>query len=205
MGVSCGIIQVMKNNESYVKNEKENMVAKVGNKDSFTDAYDNKTIENRGDAPTHTAIENQGAAIVHAADENQSGAIAGTSDVEQVVSKTSVPDEDEMIVADMSLVRKRSLFLPERIRNEGRLKGGESHNKIDPLGRGAFASSSMQSSYKDSVYGGKDSTSDLDLDSETTKWAILGTLKAAFLIGGAYIIGLGGLILLMFLAFKYLS
>lgn len=113
-------------------------------------------------------------------------------------------DEDEMVVADMSLVRKSSIFLPERIRNQNRLsdaaeKGNLSSN-IDPLGRavhmpGAYPSSGGYS-------GGGNYSSGPELSSEETKWAILGTLKAAFLIGGAYIIGLGGLILLLFVLFK---
>ena len=92
-------------------------------------------------------------------------------DLEKKIKEEEIQDEDEMVIADMSLVRKRRAFLPDRIRHEDRLMSG----------------------------GGE---SDLQLSDEETKWAILGTLKAALLIGGAYAIGLGAIILLMVILFK---
>lgn len=115
-----------------------------------------------------------------------------------------IDDEDDMVVADMSLVRKRSVFLPERIRHEGRLGGSgdgtSPYGGVDPLGRGALWSQNQnQSTYNPlSPSGG-------ELTKEETKWAILGSLKAAVLIGSAYAIGLGAVVLLMFLAFKYFA
>ena len=108
-------------------------------------------------------------------------------------------EEDEMVVADMSFVRKRSIFLPERIRHERRLEGDNGTSNIDPLGRNVLSSSAGYQGT--STHSG----SDLDMSPETAKWAILGTLKAALIIVGAYAVGLGALIFLMFLAFKHLA
>ena len=101
------------------------------------------------------------------------------------VSDSESVDEEEMVVADMSMVQKPSVFLPKRLRHEGRLPGGS----IDSIG-----------------FGGAPTNSDIvgsELTPEETKWAILGSLKAALLIGGAYAGGLGLLILVMFLLFKF--
>lgn len=96
-------------------------------------------------------------------------------------------EEEEMVVADMSLVRGRSVFLPERIRHEGRLKQSGSSGKT-----------------RESA-GGFESPIGEELSPEATKWAILGSLKAALLIGGAYAIGLWLLVLVMFVLFKYFA
>ena len=96
-------------------------------------------------------------------------------------------DEEEMVIADMSMVRKPNVFLPSRLRGEESLPGGA----VSGMG-----------------FGGAPSNSDIvasELSPEETKWAILGSLKAAVLIGGAYIVGLGLVVLTMFLLFKYFA
>ncbi len=96
-------------------------------------------------------------------------------------------DEEEMVIADMSMVRKPNVFLPRKLRGEERLPSG---------------------AFDDRGLGGAPSNSDIvasELSPEETKWAILGSLKAAFMIGGAYIVGLGLVVLTMFLLFKYFA
>ena len=94
-------------------------------------------------------------------------------------------EEEEMVIADMSMVQKPSVFLPRRLRHEDRLPGG------------ALDNSRAQGSYTNSDIVGS------ELTPEETKWAILGSLKAALLIGGAYAGGLGLLILVMYLLFEF--
>ncbi len=108
--------------------------------------------------------------------------IKNPNDKLNITNPDDLEDEDEMVIADMSYVQKPSVFLPKRIRHEDRLPGSPLADNSNPY-----------------------ATPGLDLSPEETKWAILGSLKAALLIGGAYAIGLGGLVLLMYLAFKYLA
>lgn len=113
------------------------------------------------------------------------------------IDSSGIIDEEDMVVADMSLVRKRRAFLPDRIRNEERLKNGGMMGQ-EPVGSRtedlAIGSRESASGTISSVYG--------DLTPDQTKWAILGTLKAALLVGSAYAVGLGGLILILYLLFR---
>lgn len=94
-------------------------------------------------------------------------------------TKNKFEDDDDRVIADMSLVQRRTAFIPEKIRREAKLK--EQAMRSNPQMTNALD----------------------EMDAGTTKWAILGMLKAALLVGGAYILGLGAFILLLYLGFKY--
>ena len=121
---------------------------------------------------------------------------------EDINSINNIDDEsqDELVVADMSLVRKRSTFLPERIRHEDRLAqdsslvGGKNDYANNPAALSSRTTADPRGENGGSVYG--------ELTPEETKWALFGTLKAALMVGAAYAVGLGLIILIMVLVFS---
>lgn len=81
-------------------------------------------------------------------------------------------DDDGRVVADMSGVRRRNVFLPQAIRFENRLKSsGEPEKKAETE----------------------------ILDKKGTRYAIFGATAAGLLIAGVFIVALGIAILLMVL------
>lgn len=86
--------------------------------------------------------------------------------------KKTYEDDDGRVVADMSGVRRRNVFLPQAIRFEKRLHSQENEEKP--------------------------SQAEI-LDRKSARYAIFGATAAGLLIAGVFIVGLGIAILLMVL------
>ena len=88
-------------------------------------------------------------------------------------------DDDGRTIIDMSGVERPNLFVPRIPSQEEKSRAWERGPRENaPAGR-----------------------EPLDLSPGERRWAILGMLKAAFLIAIPYAVGLGGIILLMYLFF----
>lgn len=88
-------------------------------------------------------------------------------------------DDDGRTIADMSGVSGNNMFIPRRSQREGSQDVQETQT---------------ESSGKDRPWESQDM-----LTKEERKWYILGALKAALLIGSAFILGFGAAILILIL------
>lgn len=86
-------------------------------------------------------------------------------------------EQDERVVADMSGVERRNIMFGSRP------KGTRAELKEPPQKR------------RNSAYPYEEE----EITPEQRKWYILGTLKASFMIGAVYVVGIGLVILLMIL------
>ena len=93
------------------------------------------------------------------------------------MSKQRYEDDDGRTVVDMSGVERPNLFTPRIPSQEAKSRDWERERRAKP------------------------ERETLDLSPGERRWAILGMLKAAFLIIIPYAVGLGGIILLMDLFF----
>lgn len=93
--------------------------------------------------------------------------------------KRRYEDDDGRTIVDMSGVERPNLFTPRIPSQEAKSRETERRQQE------AMASDRSRET--------------LDLSPGERRWAILGVLKAAFLIAIPYALGLGGIILLMYL------
>ena len=106
---------------------------------------------------------------------------------------------DDYIIADMSVVERRNLIFPRM---------PDRYSQLGGKGAGGASSSFGKNRIKHANHGdmpGYEENFDYsqanDIDKEATLWYMMGALKAGLLIGGAFILGLGLIILLMYVFF----
>ena len=106
---------------------------------------------------------------------------------------------DDYVVADMSSVERRNLIIPrmpDRYSSpEGSVLGGAS----SPFGKKRIkhANHGDVSGYEENF----DYSQANDIDKEASFWYMMGALKAGLLVAGAFILGLGLIVFLMYVFF----
>jgi hypothetical protein len=106
-------------------------------------------------------------------------------------------DLDDFVVADMSGVERRNLIIPRMPDRYASLGGHTAGGASSPFGskRIKHANHGDIPGYEENF----DYSQANDIDKEATFWYMMGALKAGLLVAGAFIAGLGLIILLMYL------
>ena len=118
---------------------------------------------------------------------------------EKEIKEKSREDEamDDYIVADMSGVERRNLIIPQMPDRYSQRGGNGAGGASSPFGKKRIkhANHGDMPGYEENF----DYSQANDIDKEATFWYMMGALKAGLLVAGAFIAGLGLIILLMYL------